>query len=68
MENHYDNLKVNTEEKLLWFAGSELICWTETLRMVFRIERGRLVGGGKRLDQSKCNSKHVQMMKIQVYL
>lgn len=46
MENHYDNLKVNTEEKLLWFAGSEPICWTETLRMVFKIERGRLVGGG----------------------
>lgn len=26
------------------------------------------MGGGKYLNQSKCNSKHVQMMKIQVYL
>lgn len=50
MENYYDNFKVNMEKKLFWFVGFEFICWIEILRMVFRIEWGWLVGGGKCLD------------------
>lgn len=50
MENYYVNFKVNMEEKLLWFVGFEFICWIEILRMVFEIEWGWLVGGGKCLD------------------